>query len=121
MFPLLGHLIAEVGQLGGQLLHQLLRLVELHQDRVSIKGSYFYTRLSSCSTTHLPLERLPLVLLPVHVLDCQGDGAQPREPVQTLVLHTNYFSLKLFTYIHLMCSVIMSSSNISDKDSKIDH
>ena len=39
VFPLLGHLVAEVGQLRGQLLHQLLRLVELQQDSVSIKGS----------------------------------------------------------------------------------
>ena len=46
VFPLLGHLVTEVGQLRGQLLHQLLRLVELQQQGVSIKGSYFYTILS---------------------------------------------------------------------------
>ena len=56
------------------------------------KGPTFTRDYHLAATTHLPLERLPLVLLPVHVLDCQGDGAQPREPVQTLVLCSNYLS-----------------------------
>ena len=63
------------------------------------KGPTFTRDYHLAATAHLPLERLPLVLLPVYVLDCQGDGAQPREPVQTLVLHTNYFSF-LIIYKH---------------------
>ena len=76
------------------------------------KGPTFTRDYHLAATTHLPLERLPLVLLPVHVLDCQGDGAQPREPVQTLVLHTNYFSfIIIYTQtFNLQQCLIMSSS-----------
>lgn len=42
--------------------------------------------------SHLSLECLPLVLFPVHILDCQGNRPQSRKPVQTLVLNnTKYF------------------------------
>ena len=80
VFPLLGHLVAEVGQLRGQLLHQLLRLIQLE-----IFLGKIISRDSEV-TTHLALQSLPLVLFPVHILHCQRDGSQSGKPVQTPVL-----------------------------------
>ena len=53
--------------------------------------------------SHLALQCLPLVLFPVHVLHCQGDGSQSGKPVQTPVLagqnNTNKLGEKLYIFI----------------------
>ena len=80
MFPLLRHLVPQVRQLGGELLHQLLRLIQLE--------IFLGKRLlrNSEVTTHLALQGLPLVLFPVHILHCQRYRSQSGKPVQTPVL-----------------------------------
>ena len=80
VFPLFSHLVPQVRQLGGELLDQLLRLIQLE-----IVLGKIISRDSEV-TTHLALQSLPLVLFPVHILHCQRYGAQSGEPVQTAVL-----------------------------------
>ena len=80
VFPLLRHLVPQVRQLGGELLDQLLRLIQLE-----IFLGKIISRDSEV-TTHLTLQGLPLVLFPVHILHCQRYRAQSGKPVQTPVL-----------------------------------
>ena len=84
VFPLLRHLVPQVRQLGRELLHQFLRLIQLE-----IFGDKTRLRIEISRTTHLTLQCFPLILFPVHVLNCQRDRSQSRKPVQTPVLAGN--------------------------------
>ena len=84
VFPLLRHLVPQVRQLGRELLHQFLRLIQLE-----IFGDKTRMRIEISRTTHLTLQCFPLILFPVHVLNCQRDRSQSRKPVQTPVLAGN--------------------------------
>merc|ERR1719400_1324565 len=63
VLSLLGHLVPKVSQLSGELLHQLLGLIQL-----ALKG-------------------FQLVLLSISIFHLQGNGSQAWEPVKASVLH----------------------------------